>query len=82
MPDEQKQNRINIEDLPQAEQELTTEEAKDVKGGIIIANTEGDLVKTNTSTSGIRVSGGDIDGDTGVNVLGTGAGGGPHVKGS
>jgi hypothetical protein len=26
--------RVNIEDLPQAEQELTAEEAKDVKGGI------------------------------------------------
>lgn len=33
---EDNDKRINIEDLPQAEQELTPEEAKDVKGGILI----------------------------------------------
>lgn len=33
---EDNDNRINIDDLPQAEQELTAEEAKDVKGGILI----------------------------------------------
>ena len=33
MSDEQKENRINIEDLPQEEQELTPEEAKEVQGG-------------------------------------------------
>jgi hypothetical protein len=33
MSDEKEGNRINIEDLPTAESELTTEEAKDVKGG-------------------------------------------------
>lgn len=33
---EEKENRISIEDLPQAEQELTAEEAQDVKGGILI----------------------------------------------
>jgi hypothetical protein len=31
--EETNENRINIEDLPQAEQELTTEEAKEVQGG-------------------------------------------------
>lgn len=34
MSDEKNENRINIEDLPQAEQELTAEEAKEVQGGI------------------------------------------------
>ena len=33
MSDEQKESRISIEDLPQAAEELSTEEAKDVKGG-------------------------------------------------
>jgi hypothetical protein len=32
---EDNDNRINIDDLPQAEQELTAEEAKEVKGGLI-----------------------------------------------
>jgi hypothetical protein len=32
---EDNDNRISIDDLPQAEQELTAEEAKDVKGGLI-----------------------------------------------
>jgi len=36
MSDEQKERRINIEDLPQAEQELTTAEAQDVKGGLLL----------------------------------------------
>lgn len=34
MSDEPKEKRINIEDLPQAEEELTPEEAREVKGGI------------------------------------------------
>lgn len=33
MADEKKESRISIEDLPQAEQALSTEEAKEVKGG-------------------------------------------------
>ncbi len=33
MSDEQKESRIRIEDLPQAEQELTSEESKEVRGG-------------------------------------------------
>ena len=32
--EEKKENRIRIEDLPQAEQELTAEEAEEVKGGL------------------------------------------------
>ena len=43
MSDEKKESRIKIDDLPQAEQELTAEEAQEVKGGIIVANTEGDI---------------------------------------
>jgi hypothetical protein len=30
----EKENRINIEDLPEAEQELTVEESKEVQGGV------------------------------------------------
>jgi hypothetical protein len=33
MSDQQNESRINIEDLPQAEQELTAEEAQEVNGG-------------------------------------------------
>jgi len=34
MSDEKIDSRINIEDLPQAEQELTTEEAREVTAGV------------------------------------------------
>ena len=33
---EDNDNRVSIDDLPQAEQELTAEEAKNVKGGAIL----------------------------------------------
>ena len=33
---EDNDNRVSIDDLPQAEQELTAEEAKDVKGGVLV----------------------------------------------
>jgi hypothetical protein len=33
MSEENKEIRIKVEDLPQAEQELTSEESKEVKGG-------------------------------------------------
>ena len=33
MSDEKNESRINVKDLPQAEQELTPEEAKEVQGG-------------------------------------------------
>ena len=34
MSDEQKESRISIEDLPQAAEEVSTEEAKDIRGGL------------------------------------------------
>lgn len=40
MSGEQKEKRINIEDLPQAEQELAAEEAKEVQGGIKLENVQ------------------------------------------
>jgi hypothetical protein len=43
MADDKQESRIKIDDLPQAQKELTAEEAKEVKGGIIVANTEGDI---------------------------------------
>lgn len=33
MSEEKNESRINIEDLPQAEQELSVEESKEVQGG-------------------------------------------------
>ena len=33
MSDQKKESRINVEDLPAAETELTAEEARNVKGG-------------------------------------------------
>jgi len=33
MSDEQKENRVNIENLPQAEREVSPEEAQGVQGG-------------------------------------------------
>ena len=35
MSDEKNENRINIEDLPQAAQELTAEDARKVQGGVL-----------------------------------------------
>jgi len=34
MSDENKASRVNIEDLPQGEQELTAEESNEVQGGV------------------------------------------------
>jgi hypothetical protein len=62
MSEENKENRINVEDLPQEERELTPEEAKDVKGGVIMANTEGDF-HVKSTPGGIRVATGDVNGD-------------------
>ena len=40
------ESHLNIEDLPQAEQDLTTEEAKEIKGGLLPA-----IIKTRESAS-------------------------------
>ena len=64
MSEENKETRINIEDLPEAERDLAPEEAKDVKGGVIMANTEGDF----HVVSKPPVATGDVNGD---NLLGT-----------
>jgi len=66
MSEVNKESRINIEDLPQAERELSPEEAKDVKGGVIMANTEGDF----HIVSKPPVATGDVNGDnlTGANT--------------
>jgi hypothetical protein len=42
MSEENKENRINVDDLPQGEKELTAEEAKEVKGGIGAGGNFGD----------------------------------------
>jgi hypothetical protein len=42
MSDETKESRVKVEDLPQAEEELTTEEAQDVKGGLLGTTYGGD----------------------------------------
>lgn len=74
MTDENKneESRIKIEDLPEAEQELTDEEAKDVKGGL----------SAGTYGRG-NVAAGDLDNDGRIekNITGVGAGGGPPIKG-
>ena len=66
MSEENKESRINIEDLPHAERELSPAEAKDVKGGVIMANTEGDF----HIVSKPPVATGDVNGDnlTGANT--------------
>jgi hypothetical protein len=35
MSDENKESKINVEDLPQEAKELTPEEAREVKGGVV-----------------------------------------------
>lgn len=62
MSDDNKESRINVDDLPKDEQELTAEEAKGVQGGIIMANTEGDFHYKRSG--GVRVATGDVTGDS------------------
>jgi len=54
---EDNNNRINIEDLPQAEQELTAEEAKDVKGGLLLPAVQAAREAARSTTSGNVVAG-------------------------
>lgn len=72
MPNEKKENRIDIEDLPLAEQELTPEEAQDVKGGFA----------DGTFGSGVGVGTGDVNNDDPAEAI-TGAepNAGPPIKG-
>lgn len=60
MSDEKKEGRINVEDLPQAEQELTPEEAKEVKGGLLaraLCNNEVISVKASDPPTAAREAG-------------------------
>lgn len=51
MSEEKKETRINIEDLPQPEQELTDEEAKEVQGGAGITKLGSKLLTLNNNTA-------------------------------
>jgi hypothetical protein len=50
MSDETNESRINIEDLPRAEQELTTEDEKKVQGGADTITTDADSTKESMET--------------------------------
>ena len=54
MSEEKNDSRINIEDLPQAEQELTSEEASQVQGGLLggVLVGEADPIANKTKPSG------------------------------
>lgn len=53
MADEKQERRVNLEDLPRQEQELTDEEAKDVKGGgaLLLPAVQGARQAAATSTT-------------------------------
>ena len=65
MSDKKNEGRLNIEDLPQAEQELTAQQAKEVKGGTEIPGPPGgrgatvtiDFCKNNTYTGSTNING-------------------------
>lgn len=68
MSDEKQERRVNLEDLPEPEQELTTEEAKDIKGGIpAVQKIRSPAAKTDTQSSAQSNSGNVVAG----NLIGT-----------
>ena len=56
MPDQQKENRIDIKNLPQAGRELTPEDAKDVQGGQGVLNNHHAGALRNVSNSNTQQS--------------------------
>ena len=73
MSDEPKENRVNIEDLPQAARAVSPEEAQEVQGG---AHTGGDNFLMGDGS--VKFATGDVNKDI---IIGTGAGApGGHVK--
>lgn len=67
-----KSTRTNIEDLPTADQELTPEEAREVRGG---------FTPYGGFQGGVRVAIGDVNNDIKDDIIvGAGPGGTSHVK--
>jgi len=76
MTEENKESRVNIEDLAQAEQELTPEEAQKVQGG-----TGFKVMPYGSFQGGVRVATGDINNDGFDDIIvGVEPGGNAHVK--
>jgi len=73
MPNEQKENRVNIKNLPQAGHELTPEEAKDVHGGQGALNQHQTGALRNTSGNNTSQSPDDI-------IVSSGPASGGHIK--
>jgi hypothetical protein len=61
MSDETREGRINIGDLSQDEQELSPEEAKGVKGGILPYIEQDNLVASRSKPSGLQAD--DVNAD-------------------
>ena len=68
MSEESKESRIKVEDLPQAEQELTPEEAKAVKGGVTAATQGRGVFTISTAALGPQANDGTEAGAEGLAV--------------